>query len=149
MFGRKLPAAVLWDMDGTLVDSEEYWLSSEQSLANEFNGSWGEQDGLDLIGMSLYDSSMVMKAKMGLELEPEEIINNSLDILKGPNTELSVIKKIIQIIQNKEEGLLEIRCYKKDKTECIASVTFGLDISICFVIDISFEETWQESRQIA
>lgn len=49
--------------------------------------------------------------------QPEEIINNSLDILKGPNTELSVIKKIIQIIQNKEEGLLEIRCYKKDKTE--------------------------------
>nr|WP_288837532.1 PAS domain-containing protein [uncultured Flavobacterium sp.] len=51
------------------------------------------------------------------EYQPEEIINNSLDILKGPNTELSVIKKIIQIIQNKEEGLLEIRCYKKDKTE--------------------------------
>ncbi|AOZ98159.1 sensor histidine kinase [Flavobacterium commune] len=49
--------------------------------------------------------------------QPEEIINNSLDILKGPNTELSVIKKIIQIIQNKEEGLLEIRCYKKNKTE--------------------------------
>ncbi len=34
-------------------------------------------------------------------------------------------------------------------TECTASVTFGLDISICFIIDISFEETWQESRQIA
>lgn len=48
----------------------------------------------------------------------EEIINNkSLDILRGPNTELSVIKRIIQIIQNKEEGLLEIKCYKKDKTE--------------------------------
>ncbi|GGA75812.1 hypothetical protein GCM10008015_15540 [Flavobacterium palustre] len=49
--------------------------------------------------------------------QANEIINNSLDILKGPNTELNVIKKIIQIIQNKEEGLLEIRCYKKDKTE--------------------------------
>lgn len=34
-------------------------------------------------------------------------------------------------------------------TECTASVTFGLDISICFVININFEETWQESRQIA
>ena len=36
-----------------------------------------------------------------------------------------------------------------DKTECTASVTFGLDISICFIINISFEETWQEGRQIA
>ena len=47
----------------------------------------------------------------------EEIINNSLDLLKGPNTETSVIKKIIQLIKNKEEGVLEIKCYKKDETE--------------------------------
>jgi HAD superfamily hydrolase (TIGR01509 family) len=79
MFGKKLPAAVLWDMDGTLVDSEEYWLSSEQNLAQEFNGTWNAQDGLDLIGMSLYESTKVMKSKMGLELEPEEIINRLTD----------------------------------------------------------------------
>lgn len=34
-------------------------------------------------------------------------------------------------------------------TNCIAQVTFSLDISICFIIDISFTESWQESRQIA
>ena len=79
MFGKKLPAAVLWDMDGTLVDSEEYWLSSEQNLAQQFNGSWNAQDGLDLIGMSLYDSTKVMKAKMGIDLEPDEIINRLTD----------------------------------------------------------------------
>ena len=32
---------------------------------------------------------------------------------------------------------------------CTASVTFALDISIFLVIDISFEKTWSESRQIA
>jgi hypothetical protein len=37
----------------------------------------------------------------------------------------------------------------QERTDCTASVTFGLDISICFVINIGFEETWQESRQIA
>jgi hypothetical protein len=36
-----------------------------------------------------------------------------------------------------------------ENTKCIAQVTFALDISICFVIDISFEKKWQESRQIA
>jgi hypothetical protein len=36
-----------------------------------------------------------------------------------------------------------------DKTDCTATVTFGLDISIAFIINISFEETWQEGRQIA
>ena len=27
-----LPAAVLWDMDGTLVDSEPYWIAAEHEL---------------------------------------------------------------------------------------------------------------------
>ncbi len=79
MFGKKLPVAVLWDMDGTLVDSEEYWLSSEQSLAYEHSGNWSEQDGLDLIGMSLYESTKIMKAKIGIDLEPEQIIERLTD----------------------------------------------------------------------
>ncbi len=41
------------------------------------------------------------------------------------------------------------RISSPERTECIASVTFGLDISIAFIINISFEETWQEGRQIA
>jgi hypothetical protein len=36
-----------------------------------------------------------------------------------------------------------------DHTDCIAQVTFSIDISIAFVIDIDFTESWQESRQIA
>ena len=34
-------------------------------------------------------------------------------------------------------------------TNCIAQVTFAIDISIFLVIDISFSESWEESRQIA
>jgi PAS domain S-box-containing protein len=47
----------------------------------------------------------------------EEILNNSLSILRGPHTEINVLKRIFEIIKNKQEGLLEIRAYKKDKTE--------------------------------
>jgi hypothetical protein len=35
------------------------------------------------------------------------------------------------------------------QTTCTASVSFGLDISIFLVIDISFNESWEETRQIA
>ena len=34
-------------------------------------------------------------------------------------------------------------------TTMIAQVTFSLDISICFIIDISFSEQWSEQRQLA
>ena len=30
-----LPAAVLWDMDGTLVDTEPYWIEAEYALTRE------------------------------------------------------------------------------------------------------------------
>lgn len=38
---------------------------------------------------------------------------------------------------------------KDAPANCIAQVTFGLDISIFLVIDISFSESWEETRQIA
>ena len=79
MFGKKLPAAVLWDMDGTLVDSEHYWLASEKSLAAAHNAEWTEQDGLDLVGSSLYDSSKIIKEKIGSSMDSEEIIQHLTD----------------------------------------------------------------------
>jgi hypothetical protein len=36
-----------------------------------------------------------------------------------------------------------------DRTDLEAQVTFGLDISIFLVIDISFSTSWSEQRQIA
>ena len=33
------PAAVLWDMDGTLVDTEPYWMECEHELVREFGGT--------------------------------------------------------------------------------------------------------------
>jgi hypothetical protein len=36
-----------------------------------------------------------------------------------------------------------------DRTDMAAQVTFGLDISIFLIINISFSTSWQESRQIA
>jgi HAD superfamily hydrolase (TIGR01509 family) len=103
MFAKKLPAAVLWDLDGTLVDSEEYWLSSEQNLAAEFNSQWQPEDGLDLIGMSLYDSSKIMKAKMGLNLEPDEIIERLTDDV------VAQLSKSIPWRPGARELLLELR----------------------------------------
>lgn len=35
------------------------------------------------------------------------------------------------------------------RTDCMVQVTFGLDISIFLIIDISFSESWEEQRQIA
>lgn len=79
MFGKKLPAAVLWDMDGTLVDSEHYWMASEKQLAEAHDSEWTEEDGLALIGNSLWDSSRIIKEKIGSSMDTEAIVQHLTD----------------------------------------------------------------------
>ena len=67
------PAAVLWDMDGTLVDTEPYWLIAETELVHAWGGTWTEADGLTLVGSSLDRSARVLQSR-GVQLTPDEII---------------------------------------------------------------------------
>ena len=76
-------AAVLFDMDGTLIDSEHFWLQSEQQLAATTGTIWTEQDGVNLIGMSLYDSTRIIKQKLKLPESQDEIIEKLTDSVIG------------------------------------------------------------------
>ncbi len=74
------PKAVLWDMDGTLVDSEPYWLLSESALAQDYGKVWTQEHGHELIGKSLYDSSAILKDRFDIkDLTPQQIIDRLTD----------------------------------------------------------------------
>ena len=46
-----LPSAVLWDMDGTLVDTEPYWIRAEHAIVEEHGGVWSEEYAHELVGV--------------------------------------------------------------------------------------------------
>ena len=69
----RLPAAVLWDMDGTLVDTEPYWMRAETELIREFGGSWTEADALQLVGAGLWDAAAIFQRE-GVDLPADEIV---------------------------------------------------------------------------
>ncbi len=40
----------IFDMDGTLVDTEPYWMAAETALIESFGGSWTHEEALQLFG---------------------------------------------------------------------------------------------------
>ncbi len=59
------PAAVLWDMDGTLVDTEPYWIETEQALARANGATWTHEDAMALVGSDLLDSGAYIRRPDG------------------------------------------------------------------------------------
>lgn len=76
---RELPAAVLWDMDGTLVDTEPYWIETEYEIAARYDGRWSEADALNLVGNELVYSAHYMRERMGIDVSVEQIVAELLD----------------------------------------------------------------------
>ena len=73
------PAAVLWDMDGTLVDTEPYWIACEHELVAEFDGTWTSADAHSIVGYDLLDAAVELRDRGGVRLDPPAIVERLLD----------------------------------------------------------------------
>jgi HAD superfamily hydrolase (TIGR01509 family) len=60
-------------MDGTLVDTERYWMAAEEELVESFGGRWTHEDALGLVGSGLWDAAQVFQAA-GVDLDADTIV---------------------------------------------------------------------------
>ena len=65
--------AVVFDLDGVLIDSEHVWDEARQGLAEERGGRWSENASRDMMGMSSLEWSRYMRDEVGIAEPPEEI----------------------------------------------------------------------------
>ena len=65
--------AVVFDLDGVIVDSEQVWDAAREAVARERGGRWHEQAQQDMMGMSSTEWSRYMHDVIGLQNPPEEI----------------------------------------------------------------------------
>jgi HAD superfamily hydrolase (TIGR01509 family) len=65
--------AVVFDLDGLLLDSEQLWDEVREQLARERGGRWHESAQREMMGMSSPEWSRYMHDVIGLEESPEEI----------------------------------------------------------------------------
>jgi HAD superfamily hydrolase (TIGR01509 family) len=65
--------AVVFDLDGVIVDSEQVWDDVREQLAKERGGRWHEGAQAAMMGMSSPEWSAYMHEEIGLRESPEEI----------------------------------------------------------------------------
>ena len=65
--------AVVFDLDGVILETEEPWNEVREALAHERGGRWHDRAQADMMGMSSREWSRYMHDVIGLADAPEEI----------------------------------------------------------------------------
>ncbi|UPK73145.1 HAD family phosphatase [Nocardioidaceae bacterium SCSIO 66511] len=76
-----LPAAVLWDLDGTIVDTEPLWIEAEYDLARRHGAEWTKDDALKLVGNDLIDSGRYIRERMNLTMTAEQVVDELVTVM--------------------------------------------------------------------
>ena len=75
------PAAVLWDLDGTLIDGERLWEIAHQQVARGLGGTLGPWALRRLVGADLDTSVAVLLAETGHAATPELVARTREQLL--------------------------------------------------------------------
>jgi HAD superfamily hydrolase (TIGR01509 family) len=71
--------AVIFDMDGVLLDSEAAWDAARESYARESGGTWSDSAQRDMMGMSSTEWSRYMHEELGVPADPARISSDVVD----------------------------------------------------------------------
>jgi HAD superfamily hydrolase (TIGR01509 family) len=77
--GSRALQAVLFDMDGTLVDTEPYWIAAEYALVESYGGTWSDAHAHVLVGNALLTAADYIREHGGVPLASADIVDRLLD----------------------------------------------------------------------
>jgi HAD superfamily hydrolase (TIGR01509 family) len=75
--------AVIFDLDGVLVDSEYVWDAARRRLTEDSGGRWSESATQDMMGMSSTEWTRYMHEELGVKMSPEEISAAVVERMEG------------------------------------------------------------------
>jgi HAD superfamily hydrolase (TIGR01509 family) len=74
--------AVVFDLDGLLLESEQEWSAAKRALTSERGGTWTEAAETEMLGMSSTEWSRYMSDGLRVPLDPDEISAEVVRILE-------------------------------------------------------------------
>ena len=109
------PSAVLWDMDGTLVDSEPFWIAAEYAIVAEHGDYWDDDLANSVVGNQLLVTAQILIDAGGVRLPVQEVAERLMN---------SVIEHVRQIPPWRP-GVLELLVELREAGVPLALVTSG------------------------
>ena len=132
--------AVVFDLDGVLVDSEHVWDEVREALARERGGRWHDRAQADMMGMSSTEWSRYMHDVIGLPEPPEEVNREVVErMLARYRDALRLLDGAVAAV----EGLareFRLAVASSSNRPLIEAVLAAAGISSLFEVTVSSEE---------
>jgi HAD superfamily hydrolase (TIGR01509 family) len=132
--------AVVFDLDGVLLDSEHVWDEVREQLAYERGGRWSERAQADMMGMSSSEWSQYMHDTIGLQ-EPPERINEEVvsRMLTRYERELPLIEGAVAAVR-RLAATFRLALASSSNRPLITAALEGAGLAPLFEVTVSSEE---------
>jgi HAD superfamily hydrolase (TIGR01509 family) len=138
--GGRVTEAVVFDLDGVIVDSEHLWDEVREQLAHERGGRWHERAQADMMGMSSTEWSAYMHDVIGLPDAPEEIAAEVVRrLLARYREELPLVQGAVAAVE-RLAGSFRLGVASSANRPVIDAVLEAAGIAPHFVATVSSEE---------
>ena len=135
-----MPEAVLFDLDGVIVDSESAWAEAKHDLVDEAGGSWKPEATRAMLGMSSPEWSRYLRDELGVPLSVEEINAAVVATLERRYREsLPLIPGAVDAVRRIAEGW-QLGLASSSNREIIDLVLEHAGLTDAFAVTVSSEE---------
>jgi HAD superfamily hydrolase (TIGR01509 family) len=132
--------AVVFDLDGVLVDSEAVWDESRRAVVAETGGRWRETATTDMMGMSAPEWSRYLRDELGVPLEPDAISDRVVAaVLERYRTELPLLPGAVQAVR-RLSARWPLGLASSANRPVIDAVLEAAGLTACFAATVSSEE---------
>jgi HAD superfamily hydrolase (TIGR01509 family) len=133
-------AAVIFDLDGLLLESEQLWNAAKERLTRERGGRWRAEAEHEMLGMSSTEWSRYMHDELGVQLLPEQISSGVVRILG------ELYERELPLLPGADEAVRRLAARwplglaSSSNREIIALVLAETGWEECFSVTVSSEE---------